>query len=66
MPEVGVEPTRAEAHWILSPARLPIPPLRHCYNNKQTFLIYQALLVFFFIEYNYIIVNKKEIRQNQK
>ncbi len=28
MPEVGLEPTRAEAHWILSPARLPISPLR--------------------------------------
>ena len=23
MPEVGVEPTRPEGHWILSPARLP-------------------------------------------
>ena len=28
MPEVGLEPTRAKAHWILSPARLPISPLR--------------------------------------
>ena|GEM_PF-2581466 len=27
MPEVGVEPTRPEGHGILSPARLPIPPL---------------------------------------
>ena len=23
---VGVEPTRANAHWILNPARLPISP----------------------------------------
>jgi hypothetical protein len=28
VPEVGVEPTRACAHRILSPARLPVPPLR--------------------------------------
>jgi uncharacterized protein (DUF2384 family) len=28
MPKVGVEPTRPEGHRILSPARLPIPPLR--------------------------------------
>ena len=28
MPEVGVEPTRPEGHRILSPARLPVPPLR--------------------------------------
>ena len=28
MPEVGLEPTRAKAHWILNPARLPISPLR--------------------------------------
>ena len=25
--ETGVEPARAEAHGILSPMRLPIPPL---------------------------------------
>src|SRR3954454_10123793 len=28
MPKVGIEPTRPEGHRILSPARLPIPPLR--------------------------------------
>lgn len=28
MPKVGLEPTRPCGHWILSPARLPIPPLR--------------------------------------
>lgn len=27
--ETGVEPARAEAHGILSPRRLPIPPLPH-------------------------------------
>ena len=25
--EAGIEPARAEAHGILSPGRLPIPPL---------------------------------------
>ena len=28
VPEVGIEPTRAFTHRILSPARLPVPPLR--------------------------------------
>ena len=27
VPEVGLEPTRPNGHWILNPARLPIPPL---------------------------------------
>ena len=29
MPAEGLEPTRPCGHWILSPARLPIPPRRH-------------------------------------
>ena len=29
MPETGVEPARDFSHGILSPGRLPIPPLRH-------------------------------------
>src|SRR5476649_1243518 len=28
VPKVGLEPTRACTHWLLKPARLPIPPLR--------------------------------------
>jgi hypothetical protein len=28
MPAEGLEPTRPCGHWILSPARLPIPPRR--------------------------------------
>ena len=28
MPPVGVEPTLCYQNWILSPARLPIPPQR--------------------------------------
>ena len=27
MPEAGIEPARGEPHGILSPGRLPIPPL---------------------------------------
>ena len=33
MPEVGLEPTRAEARGILSPLRLPISPLRRVYYH---------------------------------
>ena len=29
VPKEGLEPSRPCGHWILSPARLPIPPLRH-------------------------------------
>ena len=29
VPETGVEPARDHSHGILSPGRLPIPPLRH-------------------------------------
>ena len=32
MPAEGLEPTRSCDHWILSPARLPIPPRRHQRN----------------------------------
>ena len=28
VPKVGLEPTRGCPHWILNPARLPVPPLR--------------------------------------
>ena len=29
VPKRGLEPPRGCPHWILSPARLPVPPLRH-------------------------------------
>ena len=29
MPETGIEPVRGLARRILSPVRLPVPPLRH-------------------------------------
>lgn len=34
--EAGVEPARVLPHWILSPARLPIPPLlRKCCGTGE-------------------------------
>ena len=38
VPMTGVEPVRYHYHRILSPARLPIPPHRHC--NFTTFILY--------------------------
>gem|GEM_PF-2029273 len=40
VPEAGIEPARPEGHGILSPARLPISPLRHrkCLLNLQKIL----------------------------
>ena len=36
MPKDGLEPSRGCPHWILNPARLPIPPLRpDIYYNKK-------------------------------
>ena len=35
MPGAGVEPARAEAHGILSPARLPVPPSRPGADSVQ-------------------------------
>src|ERR687891_1394893 len=34
LPAEGLEPTRPCGHWILSPARLPIPPRRR-YESKR-------------------------------
>lgn len=38
IPAAGVEPARPCGHWILSPARLPIPPRRHITNIINFFL----------------------------
>ncbi len=59
MPEVGIEPTRANAHWILSPARLPVPPLRHINFNIEKPPSYIKLFINFFIEYNHKNVNER-------
>src|SRR5437016_10828243 len=34
MPKGGLEPPRACAHWLLKPARLPVPPLRRIELRK--------------------------------
>ena len=36
MPKEGLEPTRANAHYALNVARLPIPPLRLTDEGKCT------------------------------
>src|SRR2546430_2703604 len=37
LPAEGLEPTRSCDHWILSPARLPIPPRRR-FHSERLFL----------------------------
>ena len=36
VPEAGVEPARYRYHWILSPARLPIPSFRQMLPTYYT------------------------------
>ncbi len=51
VPEVGLEPTRPEGHWILSPARLPIPPLRLiCNIYLKIFVLLSTLKIFLFLQ----------------
>ncbi len=38
VPEVGLEPTRPCGHWILNPARLPIPPLWQVVDRDRLFV----------------------------
>src|SRR5205807_9927978 len=33
VPKGGLEPPRACTHWLLKPARLPVPPLRRFLRN---------------------------------
>ena len=37
MPETGIEPVRGLARRILSPVRLPVPPLGHIKNLATTY-----------------------------
>ena len=41
VPEAGVEPARYRYHWILSPARLPIPSFRRIHNVHYNTLLLQ-------------------------
>src|SRR6266704_2716111 len=45
LPAEGLEPTRPCGHWILSPARLPIPP-RRLHSEAR---LYEATLRFAFL-----------------
>src|SRR6266487_2369655 len=41
MPKGGLEPPRACAHWLLKPARLPVPPLRRrFFEERQSRTLY--------------------------
>ena len=44
VPEVGLEPTRPCGHWILNPARLPIPPLRLVLYFEGFFNLFGSLV----------------------
>ncbi len=39
VPEEGVEPTRPCGHRILSPARLPVPPLRELLRLTELYQV---------------------------
>ena len=46
VPEAGIEPARYCYHWILNPARLPIPPLGPVFQktdckNMHLFCLYK-------------------------
>jgi hypothetical protein len=43
VPENGVEPSRSCDHWILSPARLPVPPLGHGGQNNTWHVVLQTV-----------------------
>jgi hypothetical protein len=40
LPAEGLEPTRPCGHWILSPARLPIPPRRRLGTGAKGYEIH--------------------------
>ena len=43
VPPEGVEPTHHCWYWILSPARLPVPPRRHLLSVSQLRLLPEPL-----------------------
>ncbi len=45
VPEAGLEPAQAVARGILSPLRLPIPPLRHMVILAFSSPVWQAFLL---------------------
>src|SRR4029077_269427 len=55
LPAEGLEPTRPRGHWILSPARLPIPPrrlftLKGCFTYEKRPILFIFMLTRFFAE----------------
>ena len=45
VPVIGVEPIRYRYHWILSPARLPIPSHRQMSHLRGTLVLYHSLKI---------------------
>ena len=67
VPETGVEPARDFSHGILSPRRLPIPPLRHFPVSTFECLITIAwcppFVKDFFLFFKYFLLNSKKISE---
>ena len=63
VPVIGVEPIRYRYHWILSPARLPIPSHRHISSQTTWILYYNAnkkssvFLIFIYCDFPFFITN---------
>ena len=47
VPETGIEPARDRSHGILSPGRLPIPPLRRIFYFTIGIKLRQQPVIFF-------------------
>ncbi len=43
--EAGIEPARVLPHWILSPARLPIPPLERDRQFRESLQYFQPVRI---------------------
>ena len=60
VPVIGVEPIRYRYHWILSPARLPIPSHRHIWlfyyitPNKKMQVLFQIFIYFLFFYFVFL------------
>ena len=63
VPVIGVEPIRYRYHWILSPARLPIPSHRQMSHFRGTLVLYHSpkiksrafekkIKIYFLVSYN--------------
>ena len=63
VPETGIEPAREESHGILSPGRLPIPPLRQAVSLEHLYRIARTPLdvkskIKYFLQFFETVLNK--------